>query len=34
METEGIQTVIVNGQVILEDGRHTGATPGQVLRAG
>ncbi|MCE2486330.1 MAG: D-aminoacylase [Desulfurellaceae bacterium] len=33
-KAEGIHTVIVNGQVILEDGQHTGATPGQVLRAG
>jgi N-acyl-D-aspartate/D-glutamate deacylase len=23
---------IVNGQVLLEDGRHTGALPGRVLR--
>lgn len=33
-KAEGVQTVIVNGQIILEDGRHTGATPGQVVRAG
>jgi N-acyl-D-aspartate/D-glutamate deacylase len=23
---------IVNGQVLLEDGKHTGALPGRVLR--
>jgi len=31
---EGIQTVIVNGQVVLDDGRHTGARPGRALRRG
>ena len=25
-------TTIVNGQVLLEDGKHTGALPGRVLR--
>jgi N-acyl-D-amino-acid deacylase len=29
---EGIATVIVNGQVVLDEGRHTGARPGKVLR--
>ena len=29
---EGIHYTIVNGQVLLEDGRHTGALPGRVLR--
>ena len=29
---EGIQYVIVNGQVVLENGKHTGATPGRALR--
>lgn len=29
---EGIDIVIVNGQVVLNEGRHTGATPGRVLR--
>ena len=29
---QGIDTVIVNGQVVLDEGTHTGATPGQVLR--
>jgi N-acyl-D-aspartate/D-glutamate deacylase len=29
---EGIHMTIVNGAVLLEDGRHTGALPGRVLR--
>lgn len=29
---EGITHVIVNGEVVVRDGRHTGATPGHVLR--
>ncbi len=28
---EGVRAVLVNGQVLLEDGRHTGAMPGRVL---
>ena len=28
----GIAATIVNGQVLLEDGKHTGALPGRVLR--
>lgn len=28
---EGIDYVLVNGQVVIERGRHTGARPGQVL---
>ena len=28
----GIDYVIVNGEVLLENGEHTGALPGQVLR--
>ncbi|MGH9802416.1 MAG: N-acyl-D-amino-acid deacylase family protein, partial [Blastocatellia bacterium] len=28
----GIQTVIVNGQIVIEKGAHTGAKPGQILR--
>jgi N-acyl-D-aspartate/D-glutamate deacylase len=28
----GIEYVIVNGEVLLEHGEHTGALPGQVLR--
>jgi N-acyl-D-aspartate/D-glutamate deacylase len=31
-EAEGIHMTIVNGQVLLEDGVHTGALPGRVLR--
>jgi N-acyl-D-amino-acid deacylase len=29
---EGIEYVLVNGQVVLERGRHTGARPGRALR--
>jgi N-acyl-D-aspartate/D-glutamate deacylase len=29
---EGIQYVLVNGQVVCEKGVHTGARPGKVLR--
>ena len=28
----GIPHVVVNGTVVLENGEHTGATPGRVLR--
>jgi len=31
---EGVHHVIVGGQVVLEYGKHTGALPGRVLRAG
>jgi N-acyl-D-aspartate/D-glutamate deacylase len=31
-DNKGIETVIVNGQVVLEAGRHTGARPGRALR--
>jgi N-acyl-D-aspartate/D-glutamate deacylase len=31
---EGIEYVIVNGQLVLERGRHTGARPGRALRHG
>jgi len=31
---EGIRRVLVNGQVIIEDGKFTGARPGRVLRIG
>jgi N-acyl-D-aspartate/D-glutamate deacylase len=30
--SEGIETVIVNGQVVFENGEHTGAMPGRALR--
>jgi N-acyl-D-aspartate/D-glutamate deacylase len=32
--SEGIEYVIVNGQVVLEKGKHTGARPGRALRRG
>jgi hypothetical protein len=28
----GIEYVLVNGQVVLDRGKHTGATPGRALR--
>jgi N-acyl-D-amino-acid deacylase len=28
----GIRMTVVNGQVLLEDGKHSGALPGRVLR--
>jgi len=31
-EAVGIDYVLVNGEVLLEGGEHTGALPGQVLR--
>jgi len=31
---DGIEQVIVNGVAVISDGRHTGATPGRVLRRG
>lgn len=31
---EGVEYVVVNGQVVLEGGKHTGATPGRALRKG
>jgi len=32
VDAEGYVATVVNGQVLLEEGRHTGALPGQVLR--
>jgi len=32
--SEGIEYVVVNGSLVLEHGRHTGARPGHVLRRG
>jgi N-acyl-D-aspartate/D-glutamate deacylase len=32
--SDGIEYVIVNGQVVLEKGKHTGARPGRALRRG
>lgn len=34
VDAEGYAAVLVNGEVLLEDGRHTGALPGRVLRGG
>jgi N-acyl-D-aspartate/D-glutamate deacylase len=31
--SEGVAAVIVNGQVVLDGSRHTGAKPGKVLRS-
>jgi N-acyl-D-aspartate/D-glutamate deacylase len=31
---EGVEYVIVNGQVVLEHGKHTGARSGRALRRG
>ena len=31
---EGIPFVIVNGQVVVDEGEHTGATPGRAIRRG
>ncbi len=28
----GVRTVLVNGVVVIQDGAHTGAKPGQVVR--
>jgi len=29
---EGIPYVLVNGEIVIDDGKHTGKTPGRVLR--
>jgi len=34
VDAEGYVAVVVNGEVVLEDGRGTGALPGQVVRGG
>jgi N-acyl-D-amino-acid deacylase len=31
---EGIRKVIVNGQLVIDDGTHTGRLPGKMLRKG
>jgi N-acyl-D-amino-acid deacylase len=31
-DAQGIYMTVVNGQVLLEEGRHSGALPGRVLR--
>jgi len=33
-DASGYRAVIVNGEVLLRDGEHTGATPGHILRPG
>jgi len=33
-EARGIEYTIVNGEVVYENGKHTGALPGKVLRSG
>jgi N-acyl-D-aspartate/D-glutamate deacylase len=30
--SEGMKYVLVNGVIVLDDGKHTGAKPGRVLR--
>ena len=34
VDAQGYRAVVVNGEVLLEDGEHTGALPGHVLRRG
>ena len=34
IDAEGYKASVVNGEVLLEDGEHTGALPGHVLRGG
>ena len=34
MPAHGVQCTIVNGAVLYEEQKHTGALPGQVLRSG
>jgi N-acyl-D-aspartate/D-glutamate deacylase len=31
---DGIEHVVVNGELVVDGGRHTGATPGRALRHG
>ena len=31
---DGIEHVLVDGRLVLENGQHTGATPGRALRRG
>ena len=33
-DAPGVLKVIVNGELILEDGEETGARPGRILRSG
>jgi N-acyl-D-aspartate/D-glutamate deacylase len=34
MPAQGVQYTVVNGAILYENGKHTGALPGQVLRSG
>ncbi len=34
IDAEGYRATVVNGEVLLEDGKHTGALPGEVIRGG
>jgi N-acyl-D-aspartate/D-glutamate deacylase len=34
MPAQGVQYTVVNGVVLYEEQKHTGALPGQVLRSG
>ena len=33
-DAEGVEHVVGGGQVVMDHGKHTGAFPGRVLRAG
>jgi N-acyl-D-aspartate/D-glutamate deacylase len=33
MPATGVIHTVVNGEMVYEDGRYTGATPGEVLRS-
>ena len=30
---DGVEYVLVNGQIVIDDGTHTGALPGRALRS-
>lgn len=32
-KAQGYKALVVNGQVLMEDGEHTGAYPGRILRS-
>jgi N-acyl-D-amino-acid deacylase len=34
VQAQGVEYTLVNGQVLYDEGRHTGAMPGRVLRSG
>jgi N-acyl-D-aspartate/D-glutamate deacylase len=31
VDSEGYKLTVVNGEILIEDGKHTGALPGEVL---